>query len=167
MNDYRTFLIPYDFSEGAHAALFAAMDLARRLKADCHLLHVVQSVAYPAATAGAGGLIAAPSLPPPNLLEVRDSALESLGDVVSAIENPPGRVVPHVVEDGNVAGAICEMAAKLEADLIVMGTRGRTGLAHVFLGSVAERTLRHAPCPVLTVPEPDPSTRSNDKEEAQ
>jgi nucleotide-binding universal stress UspA family protein len=44
-----------------------------------------------------------------------------------------------------------ELAEKLPADLIVMGTRGLSGLKHVLLGSVAERTIRHAPCPVLTV----------------
>ena len=49
------------------------------------------------------------------------------------------------------ASAIVDMAEELEADLIIMGTRGHTGLKHVLLGSVAERTLRHAPCSVLTV----------------
>jgi universal stress protein A len=55
------------------------------------------------------------------------------------------------VVSGAPATAICETAEKIGADLIVMGTHGRTGIAHVFLGSVAERTIRHAPCPVLTV----------------
>jgi nucleotide-binding universal stress UspA family protein len=49
------------------------------------------------------------------------------------------------------ASAVLDLAERLGADLIVMGTRGRTGLKHVLLGSVAERTLRHAPCSVLTV----------------
>lgn len=151
--NYRTFLVPYDFSEHAKGALYAAVDLARRLKADCHLVHVVQSYPY-----GAYGSIAGqPPLPPPDMLQIRDNALEALGQVVSSIEDAPGRIVPHVVEDTNVAGAICQMAGKLEADLIVMGTHGRTGIAHVFLGSVAERTLREARCPVLTVPSRDPA----------
>lgn len=54
------------------------------------------------------------------------------------------------------------MARKLPADLIVMGTRGLTGLRHVVLGSVTERTLRHAPCPVLTL-----NTRTSEHEEEQ
>ena len=51
------------------------------------------------------------------------------------------------------ASAIVDLAEELGADLIIMGTRGHTGLKHVLLGSVAERTLRHAPCSVLTVKE--------------
>jgi universal stress protein E len=57
---------------------------------------------------------------------------------------------PHLSE-GPAAPAIVGLAERLGADLIVMGTRGHTGLRHVLLGSVAERTLRHAPCSVMTV----------------
>ena len=53
------------------------------------------------------------------------------------------------------ASAIVEVAGEAKADLIVMGTRGHTGLKHVLLGSVAERTLRLAPCAVLTVKKPE------------
>ncbi len=153
MPDYRTLLVPFDFSENAQAALDTAVDLARQLKSDCHLVHVVQSYPY----MSYGGIAGQPPLPPPDMLQIREHALESMGKVVKSVEIAGGRVVPHVVEDASVAGAICQMAGKLEADLIVMGTHGRTGIAHVFLGSVAERTLRQAPCPVLIVPSRDAS----------
>jgi hypothetical protein len=61
---------------------------------------------------------------------------------------------------GPASRVIVDAAKKLDADLIIMSTRGRTGLAHVFIGSVAERVVRSAPCPVLTThPEPDPRRR--------
>ena len=59
------------------------------------------------------------------------------------------------VHGGTPELVIVDMAAEKEADLIVMGTHGRTGLAHVLLGSVAERVLRTAPCPVITVKAPE------------
>jgi nucleotide-binding universal stress UspA family protein len=69
----------------------------------------------------------------------------------------------QVVEAATIAHAIEPEAKRLEADLIVMGTHGRTGLAHVLMRSSAESMTRRAPCPVLTVPRraaiPDPSVR--------
>jgi nucleotide-binding universal stress UspA family protein len=83
---------------------------------------------------------------------VCEGALKSLRSIADSIEAVvPGRIEPHVVEGIGVADSLRESADELGADLIVMGTHGRTGLAHVFLGSVAERTLRRARCPVLTV----------------
>ena len=77
------------------------------------------------------------------------------GDLLHARDDEaPGKVEAHVVEAAGIAEAICDAAETFGADLIVMGTHGRTGLAHVFLGSAAERTLRQAPCPVLTVRAP-------------
>ncbi len=153
MSDYRTFVVPYDFSVHARAALFAAVDLAKRLGADLHLIHVIQPPAY---TYSYGGGIGAASVAPPiDMFSVREEALKSLGDVVEGIADFPGKVEPHVVEGTGISDMIRESAEKLGADLIVMGTHGRTGLAHVFLGSVAERTLRKAPCPVLTIQSPD------------
>lgn len=146
MSSYRTFVIPYDFSPHARAALYAGMDLARHLDASCHLLHVVQPVVFPYV-----GMPNQMTPPPPNMLEIRQGALRSLEQVVSEIENAPAGLEAHVVESSNVPVAICQMAEDLDADLIVMGTHGRTGISHAFLGSVAERTLRQAPCPVLTV----------------
>jgi nucleotide-binding universal stress UspA family protein len=149
MSEYRTFLVAYDFSIHARAALYAAVDLARRLGADLHLLHVIQTPTY-AHLYGSAAMA-----PPVDMQQVREDALKSLRDVGEQLEDLPGKVEPHVVEHASIAHAICELAEELEADLVVMGTHGRTGLAHVFLGSAAERTLREAPCPVLTVQAPE------------
>ncbi len=86
--------------------------------------------------------------------------MQLLRELIAEIEDPPGKVEGHVVDDTAISSAICDAAEKLEADLIVMGTHGRTGLAHVFLGSVAERTLRNACCPVLAVRAPEERTET-------
>ena len=86
-----------------------------------------------------------------DIASIHESIRKSLLAVVDEITDPPGEIHCHVVEGTGIADAIRESAEKLGADLIVMGTHGRTGLAHVFLGSVAERTLRNAHCPVLVV----------------
>lgn len=152
MSDYRTFVVPYDFSAHSRAALFAATDLARRLNADLHLVHVVQPPAF-AYGYGAYGASAVP--PPVDMPEVREGAEKALRDVAAGVENAPGKVEAHVFEGSGIAEVILQAAGDLDADLLVMGTHGRTGIAHAFLGSVAERTLRRAPCPVLTVQAPE------------
>ncbi len=143
MAEVRTVVGPHDFSAHAEAALATALDLARHFDSDIHLLHVVQPPAYGYTADGFGSV--------PALFEVKDGSMKALTAIADQIEDPPGRVEAHVVDGVNIAASIDRVAADLNADLIVMGTHGRTGLAHVFLGSVAERTLRRAPCPVLTV----------------
>lgn len=155
MADYRTILVPYDFSEHSKKALETALDLGRRFGSNLHLLHVVTPliVAYPTMGTAAA--------PPANLLlELREGAERSLDDVVATIENPPGTVKAHISAGGATAETIREMAEQLGADLIVMGTHGRTGMSRVFLGSVAERTLRLAPCPILMVSAEEEDERS-------
>jgi universal stress protein A len=147
MSDYSTFLVPYDFSEHARAALDVASDLARRLNADLHLVHVLQVVGSAYDFGPYGGVTVPPMI---DMTKLRQSAMKSLRDVVDGVEIP-GEVEPHVVEGASVAEMIRKSATNLAADLIVMGTHGRTGLAHAFLGSVAERTQRTAPCPVVAV----------------
>ena len=146
MSNYQTIIVPYDFSDHARVALSTAADLARRLESDLHLLHVVQLPVY--TYPGFQGFAAAPE---PDLVDVRNGAMKSLREIAAEIEGLPGKVEAHVVEGATVVEMIRQAAEEFDADLIVMGTHGRTGIAHVFLGSVAERTLRNAPCPVLTV----------------
>jgi len=151
MADYRVVVVPFDFSEHSRAALCEAVDLSRRLDADLHLVHVMQSPMYLYSFAYAGE--AAAVSPPIDMTEIREDALKTLRKIIAEIEFS-GRIEAHVLEGANVADTVRAAAENLDADLIVMGTHGRTGLAHVFLGSVAERTLRTAPCPVLTVQAP-------------
>lgn len=158
---YRSLLVPYDFSQHAREALDTAIELAVALGgAVVHLLHVIRTpvyayagyVGYPGSTVPAS----LETVPPPlDMSDVRASAEKSLDEVREVIkgldESSKVPIETHVLEHTVIDRAICQMAEQLDADLIVMGTHGRTGLAHVFLGSVAERTLRRAPCPVLTV----------------
>ncbi len=139
-----TILCPTDFSECSQAALLVALDLARVLGARVQLTHVFQTPVYvgwedsPAAlTATTQFLEQARAQAVQHLNELRDS---HVGDVP----------IETAQVDGAPQSKIVELAA--HADLIVMGTHGRTGVSHLVLGSVAERVVRTAPCPVLTVP---------------
>ena len=84
------------------------------------------------------------------ITEARDQAAKELQAAVAKAEKAGLSVKSHLAEVP-AAQAIAHLAEELGVDLVVMGTRGNTGLKHVLLGSVAERTLRHAPCSVLTV----------------
>ncbi|MGH0030275.1 MAG: universal stress protein [Myxococcota bacterium] len=151
MSDYEQIVVPYDFSAHSRAALATASDLARRLGAKLHLVHVILQ---PSFSYGHGGYGAAAAPPPPVMPELREQAEASLRDVAAGVAGPLA-AEPHVLEGGDVTETLLLAAEKLGADLIVMGTHGRTGLAHVFLGSVTERMLRRAPCPVLGVQAPE------------
>lgn len=144
MSDYRTILVAYDFSEHARLALETAVDLATRFGSELHLIHVLQPPVY-ADLAFAG---AAPT--PLDLGAVRKGVADSLAEVARGTGGKV-KIDTSVVEGASIADRIGEKAEEIGADLLVMGTHGRTGLAHAFLGSVAERTLRRSPCPVLTV----------------
>jgi nucleotide-binding universal stress UspA family protein len=152
MSDYRTLLVPYDFSEHAKAALDTAIELARRLDADLHLLRVVQTPFHPRSQGG----------PRPTAPEgIREGVMLSLREVASSLRSVPRPVAAHVVEGANVVASIREAALEIGADLIVMGTQGRTNLSRALLGNVAARTLRSAPCPVLTVRAPESASDAN------
>ena len=139
-------LVPTDFSETADAALAYAKDLAARLSASLHLVHVYADP-Y---SASAYAPEVYTSVPP----EVRQRALEEvrerLFERLDASEEYQFRGTRGVVR-GLVAPQIVSYAASQDIDLIVMGTHGRRGVAHLLLGSVAEHVVRIARCPVLTV----------------
>ncbi len=143
MLQIRQILVPVDFSEHSARALDVALSLAQTFAARIQLLHC-----YPIQLGGISpyGLVLPESLD----REVREAAERRLAewrDKVSAA----GVEVDASVTPIFAAEAIPSQAEAIGADLIVMGTRGLSGLRHVLLGSVAERTLRTAPCPVLTV----------------
>jgi nucleotide-binding universal stress UspA family protein len=142
-----TILVPTDFSADARRALDTAVDLARTLGGRIVLLHAF-SVDVPLAGAPYGGGVI---LPEGFYVEYRNQAkmqVERLAKEVAAKENVEIRGV--AIQD--VAwSAILEQAESLPADLVVIGTRGLTGIKHVALGSTAERVVRKAKCPVLTV----------------
>jgi nucleotide-binding universal stress UspA family protein len=136
-------LVPTDFSEHADKAIETAEILAKPLGAEIHLLHVlhlpIQAVTPEMAVVPVGFW-----------QDLRAYAEKKIAASKAAIEKQGVRCTSEVIED--IPGfAIAAAAKRTNADLIVMGSRGLTGLKHVLLGSVAERTVRTAPCPVLTV----------------
>ena len=141
----RTILAPTDFSPHAEAALRYACGLAERLGATLHLLHVLPEV-VPAGP----DLTLAPSLPQEYYRESEDRSLEALADAIDPAWGQP-LVFETAVRWGNAVDAIVGYATDRGVDLLVLATHGRTGLRHALLGSVAERIVREAPCPVLTI----------------
>lgn len=140
-----TILLPTDFSHDAEKAASAACDLAKLLDAKVVVLHAYQ-VDVPIVSPMAGGY----ALPTGFYEEIRSHAASQVDEVVKKL-TADGIDASGVTLCEPAALAIVEQAEDLPADLIVMGTRGHTGLKHVVLGSVAERVVRTAPCPVLTV----------------
>jgi nucleotide-binding universal stress UspA family protein len=152
MLEIRAILAPTDFSRHAATALRYAAGLAERLGAALHVIHVLPDV-FPTATdlvAGAPDLIAAPALPPDYYTETEAESLEALGRVLEPDWGEPASVVT-AVRRGDPVDAVVDYARENAIDLIVAVTHGRSGLGHALLGSVAERIIREAPCPVLTI----------------
>jgi universal stress protein A len=142
----RTILVPTDFSPHARAGFEHALELANALSARVVLLH-----SY-------GVLVStAPSqmwVVPPDLVErLQDGARTELEPLVKRAAQA-GVPCESRMSGSPAVEAILEAAAALPAQLIVMGTQGNTGLKHLLLGSVAERVVRLAPCPVTTVKAP-------------
>lgn len=138
-------LVPVDFSDCSRKALQYAVPLARQFGAGITLLHVVH-VYYPSGSEF--GMIDVPLLES----DLRKGAETQLGALA---EQEIGSQVPcrAEVRVGAAVPEIISAARRLESDLIILSTHGRTGLKHVFLGSVAENVVRLAPCPVLVVRE--------------
>ena len=149
MIDLRRILVPTDFSKHSENALKYAVAFAEKFGAELHLLHVVQDLALfiPDAVA------VAPPLAPP-VAQFAAAARTALERVVQEHQLDRFSVHPEVRE-GTPFYEIVRFAGERTIDLIVMGTHGHTGLVHVLLGSTAEKVVRKAPCPVLTVRHPE------------
>jgi len=137
-------LVPTDFSTTSDAALDFAKTVARTFNASLHLLHVFED---PVVSVGFTEAYA--PLPPATRIALVDDATKQLANRLSPEERERYHATTEVVS-GAGAMAIVEYAQDCGIDLIVMGTHGRTGMAHLLIGSVAERVVRLAPCPVLT-----------------
>jgi universal stress protein A len=151
-------LVPTDFSETADAALQYAKVLAGQLGASLHLLHVFSNRYEVAAYAPD---VYAP-LPPSMRERAIEDARECLHTRLNSDEEERFRGTRATVT-GLTAPQIVKYAGENAIDLIVMGTHGRRGVAHLLLGSVAEHVVRTATCPVLTVR--DPGTRTHGRVE--
>lgn len=139
-------LVPTDFSKFSLQALDDAVDLGKQSAARILVLHCLEPV-YFASTADMYG----PGMNVSMLIEEqRRSAQQQLARIKRDLEKR--RVaVQTLIESGPAAFAIIDTAKRQRVDLIVMSTHGRSGLSHLFMGSVAERVVRGASCPVLTV----------------
>lgn len=152
---YEEILVPTDGSSGsAHIAL-QALDLAERYGASVHALNVVDS-----------------SLT--SLLEDESTAAGELDErgeravrIVEQMGEAHGVDVVTAVRSGDPAETILDYADEFSVDLIVAGTHGRSGLSRRLLGSVAERLVRHATCPVMTVRLPDTDVTVSDVDHAR
>jgi universal stress protein A len=150
MKPFKKILVPSDFSAHAEEALRTAVDLAVRYDAAITIAHAYEPLAY---TLPDGYVL----LSPQQHADVLTAFSKSLANAKSTALAAGARNVETEQLQGIAAGEIVERARAGSFDLIVMGTHGRKGLSHVMLGSVAERVLRHASCPVLVVKAAEPS----------
>jgi nucleotide-binding universal stress UspA family protein len=135
-------LAPVDLSDQSELVMNHAAALADAYAAPLDLLHVVEEAAYPSAY-GLDPLT-------PDLPNVQERAREALETLAGELDLRTDPVNVHVLA-GNAARDIVEFAREHGADLIVMATHGRTGLERFLIGSVAEKVVRRAPCPVFTL----------------
>jgi universal stress protein A len=144
MIDLKRILVPTDFSPTSEAALRYGIALARAFNARLSLLHIPE---HPGEAAEAEYPIGIYEM-------MKNAANERLGGLLTK-EQAHDLKPEYTMRIGNAAHEIVRFAAERNIDLIVMGTHGREGVARVLVGSVAETVVRRAPCPVLTVHNPE------------
>jgi nucleotide-binding universal stress UspA family protein len=145
MESIKKILCPTDFSESSAVGVEAAVDLASRLGASIELVHVIQPPIYVGWEDSPAGLAASAQV----LEQAREHAQQQL-DAMAKKYAARGVPVQSQLLEGSAHQEIAELSKQV--DLVVMSTHGRTGLPHLFLGSVAERVVRTAHSPVMTVP---------------
>ena len=140
-------LVPIDFSDCSQQVVDEAAAIARRRGGKLVLLHVPES---PRGLSGSAMVSPDGSKAQTVASYLRQSAETRLAAFVQAVE-AKGTAARALVRSGQIAATIVDVAEELAVGMIVMGTHGRTGVARVLLGSVAEAVTRHASCPVTTV----------------
>jgi nucleotide-binding universal stress UspA family protein len=145
--DWKRICCPIDFSDASRAALEVAADLARRNGAELWLLHAYPVPGY---TFPDGSVVASPKM----LQDLADAAQRHLDEWRAIAEGSGAPRVETAKEAGEPAAEIVAFARERGVDLLVLGTHGRTGIEHALMGSIAERVVRKAHCPVLTVRPP-------------
>lgn len=137
----KTYLVAVDFSKGAEAALDLAMKMARENKGKLLLVHVLSAIFSFPLEVGFGDIFEA----------AEQDARRQMQRLVRRKRFNPGRYRFLLIRAADTALAIANQARRSRASMIIMGSHGRTGLQRLMLGSVAERTLRYARCPILIV----------------
>lgn len=145
--EYRRILIPIDFSEHSLCALSYASEFARRFDAALTLVYVVEPAVFPPDFSL--GQMAPPALN----RQLRERSKDELQKVAED-RVAEGVEFRTIVRTGKPFIEILETAREEDADLIVIPTHGRTGVEHIFFGSTAEKVVRKAPCPVLSLRKP-------------
>jgi nucleotide-binding universal stress UspA family protein len=151
--EIKTILVPTDFSDFAEHAYNWALGLAADCKAKIVLFYAAPTLSH---------LAFPESVYYPDLARIERELIADAEKRVAEFATKKGTrpvTVETRVTVGEAVWEICRMAEKEHADLIIMGSHGRTGLSHVVLGSVAERVVRHASCPVLVVRLPQPEKK--------
>ena len=142
MNPILTILHPTDYSDSANHAFRLACSLARDSAARLVILHATPPP-YP--------LVGEAIAIPPSAFDIAETN-RLLNESLTAIKpNVDGILVEHRLEEDDPIAAILRVAEEVDADLIVMGTHGRTGIERLLMGSIAEQIVRKAGCSVLTV----------------
>jgi nucleotide-binding universal stress UspA family protein len=144
MKAFRKILVPVDFSAHSAEAIKVAADLSCRYDGSLSIVYVHQ----PMELALPGGF---PAYPPAHLKELFAALTNQLESAINDAHAAGALKVDGKLIEGTIASEIVQFAKNGDFDLIVMGTHGRTGVGHLLLGSIAEKVLRLAPCPVLTV----------------
>lgn len=142
-------LCPVDFSENSRHALEYAVEFARMHGAELEVLHVIVPP-----VAAVPDFAPMPTYPPDMIQEYEENCRTQLAGFLQAVDTGNIPVKSEVFCEMPFLGIIREACDK-NSDLIVMGTHGRTGLKHMLMGSVAEKVVRKAPCPVLTIRHPE------------
>lgn len=147
MNLIKKILVPVDFSDYSRNALNYAVQFAKEINAEIYSIYVVEPLIFPADFSM--GQISIPAMD----VDTTKRAKEELETFMNNLLGP-GCKVDTIIKTGKPFVEINETAAELDIDLIIIATHGHTGVEHLFFGGTAEKVVRKAPCPVLTLREP-------------
>ncbi|MBI5809113.1 MAG: universal stress protein [Ignavibacteriales bacterium] len=142
----KNILVPIDFSDYSKNALKYAVEFAKKFSAKLFLIYVVEPIIYPADFSM--GQVAIPSTD----IDIQNRAEEELKKLADEIQTDIQ--VETIIKTGKPFVEINETAREKDIDLIIIATHGHTGVEHLLFGSTAEKVVRKAPCPVLTLREP-------------
>ncbi|MEI6244493.1 MAG: universal stress protein [Acidobacteriota bacterium] len=143
-------LVATDFSAPSETALNYARAMARSFGAQLHVLHIFEPLWITSADVVGGGVALATMIQ-----GLEDTARKQLEDAVTEADRRELKAVAEMVTSESPAREIANYANEHKVDLLVIGTHGRSGISRMLIGSVAEKVVRLAPCPVLTVHHPE------------
>jgi nucleotide-binding universal stress UspA family protein len=147
----RRILVPIDYSQNSQAALAYSIELAQSFGASLDIVHVWDRPTYVTDAV----MVQRPGEAHKPIGElIRENAQKDMDEFMAGITLPAGLASKTRLLSGDPAGTLLTELKKGEHDLVVLSTHGRTGFAHLLLGSIAEKLVRLSPVPVLTVPVP-------------